>query len=122
MVGLTEEQAKKQGIDYRTGRARYQDVPRGLIMGAQEGFLKLLVDDTGLILGVHIFGHQATELIHYGMELVDGRKTLRHVLGAVFNFPTLHELYKHAAYDIWTRDTTNGKLYEPAHELVAQVG
>lgn len=120
MVGLTEEQAKKQGIDYKIGRARYEDIPRGLIIGTQEGFLKLIVDEQDdRILGVHIFGHQATELIHYGMELVDGRKTLRHVLGTVFNFPTLHELYKHAAYDIWTTDMTKEKLHETAHELVS---
>jgi NAD(P) transhydrogenase len=104
MVGLTQEEATKQRIDYVIGRALYRDVPRGLIIGAQEGFLKLVLDrKTERILGVHIFGHQATELIHYGMELVEGEKTLRHILGSVFNFPTLHELYKYAAYEVWSK-------------------
>ena len=76
MIGLTEEEAGKQGIDYAIGRARYRDVPRGVIIGAQEGFLKLVLErESGRVLGVHIFGHQATELIHFGMELVDGPKT-----------------------------------------------
>ena len=122
-VGLTEEQANRQGIDCRIGRARYEEIARGVIIGAREGFLKLVLDgQNGRILGVHIFGHQATELIHYGMELVDGRKTLRHVLGTVFNFPTLHELYKQAAYDILTNDMRKEESHETVHELVPQSG
>ena len=54
-------------------------------------------------LGMHIIGQQATELIHYGMELVESRRDLRHIIGAVFNFPTLHELYKRAAYEAWEK-------------------
>jgi NAD(P) transhydrogenase len=116
MVGLAEEEATKQGIDYVIGRARYQDVPRGLIIGAQEGFLKLVLDrKTERVLGVHIFGHQATELIHYGMELVESEKTLRHILATVFNFPTLHELYKYAAYDFWS------KQLQDQHERSRQI-
>jgi len=104
MVGLTEDEAREKGIDCAIGRARYQAVPRGVITGVREGFLKLVLDrESERVLGVHVFGHQATELIHYGMELVDGQKTLRHILGTVFNFPTLHELYKHAAYDVWSK-------------------
>jgi NAD(P) transhydrogenase len=113
MIGLTEEEAAKQGINFMVGRARYQNVPRGLIIGAQEGFLKLVLDgESERVLGVHIFGHQATELIHYGMELVDGQKTLRHILGTVFNFPTLHELYKHAAYHVWSQALSKENQHE----------
>lgn len=103
MVGLTEEAARAQGLECVVGRAFYKDIPRGLIVGARRGFLKLVVDrQSRAILGVHIFGLHATELIHYGMELVERGETLGHVLGTVFNFPTLHELYKYAAYEIWT--------------------
>jgi len=105
MIGLTEEKAREQGIDFVVGRARYQDTPRGLILGSQRGFLKLVCDrQSRKILGVHIIGHSATELIHFGMELVENREPLKRILGTVFNFPTLHELYKYAAYDLWSRD------------------
>ena len=105
MIGLTEEKAREQGIDFVVGRARYQDTPRGLILGSQRGFLKLVCDrQSQEILGVHIIGHSATELIHYGMELVENREPLKRILGTVFNFPTLHELYKYAAYDLWSRE------------------
>jgi NAD(P) transhydrogenase len=103
MIGLTEETAAKKGLDYVVGRANYREVPRGLIMGTQCGFLKLVVDrPSRVILGVHIFGLHATELIHYGMEIVENQETIGRVLGTVFNSPTLHELYKYAAYTIWT--------------------
>ncbi len=69
-------------------------------MGAKAGFLKLLFDKSSLtILGVHIIGNIACELIHYGVELVEDKKTLYHLIGRVFNYPTLHDLYKYAAYD-----------------------
>ena len=105
MIGLSEEKAREQGVDFVVGRARYQDTPRGLIIGAQRGFLKLVCGrQTQQILGVHIIGSSATELIHYGMELVENREPLKRILGTVFNFPTLHELYKYAAYDLWSRE------------------
>jgi NAD(P) transhydrogenase len=66
--------------------------------------LKLIVErPSGKVLGIHIFGVHATELIHYGMEIVENEGTIGRILGTVFNFPTLHELYKYAAYQIWTR-------------------
>ena len=100
MVGTTEETAKEKSLSYCTGKAFYRDTARGKIMGAQSGFLKLLFnrDDT-VIIGVHIIGHIATEIIHYGMTLVEERRTLHHIVSTVFNFPTLHDLYKYAAYD-----------------------
>lgn len=99
-VGMTEEEAKKQGVNYYTGVANYKNLPRGKIMGIKEGFLKLVFDrDTQEILGVHIIGQQATEIIHYGMSLVENKKTLTQVIHTVFNYPTLHDLYKYACYD-----------------------
>ena len=98
--GMTEEQAKKEGIAYYTGRAFYEDMPRGRILGADRGFLKMVIErGTDKVLGIHIFGPIATELIHYGMELVENGKTLGHVISTIFNCPTLHELYKYAAYN-----------------------
>jgi NAD(P) transhydrogenase len=99
-VGISEEDAKKQNLSYAVGIARHPDMPRGKIMGAKDGMLKLVFDkESGVILGVSIIGHLATELIHYGIELIHTKKTLSEVIGRVYNVPTLHELYKYAAYD-----------------------
>ena len=98
--GMTEERAKKEAIAYFTGRAFYEDMPRGRILGADRGFLKLVVESgTDRVLGVHIFGPIATELIHFGMELIDNKQTLGHIISTIFNCPTIHELYKYAAYN-----------------------
>mgnify|MGYP001292013067 CR=1 FL=1 len=95
-----EEHADEQGIDYVTGKARYRDMPRGKIMGIQDGFLKLVFRrDDLLILGVHIIGPIASEIIHYGMMLVHNNTKIPQILSAVFNYPTLHDLYKYACYD-----------------------
>ncbi len=101
MVGITEEQAKEQGVEYEIGLSFYRDTARGMILGdADNGFLKLILDkNTKQILGVHIIGHSATELIHYGMELVRDNKSVDQIISTVFNYPTLHSLYKYAAYD-----------------------
>ena len=101
MVGITEEQAKAEGISFITGWSFYRDTARGLIMGdVDNGFLKLVIErDSLAILGVHIIGHMATELVHFGMELVREKKSVYHIVSTVFNYPTLHNLYKYAAYD-----------------------
>lgn len=99
-AGLSEEDAKKQNLSYCTGIARHANMPRGKILGATEGMLKLVFTRSDLVIkGVHIFGHLATELIHHGVSLIEGNKTLLDVIGKVYNFPTLHDLYKYAAYD-----------------------
>ncbi|NGX62025.1 MAG: putative soluble pyridine nucleotide transhydrogenase [Chlamydiae bacterium] len=99
-AGISEEEAKEKGLSYCTGIARHKDMPRGKIMGAKRGMLKLVFTRDDLIIrGVHIFGHLATELIHHGLSLIDGKKTLLDVIGKVYNYPTLHDLYKYAAYD-----------------------
>lgn len=103
-VGLSESEATEHGYIVVVGKARYAENPRGLIMGAARGWLKLVCErDTRRILGVHIIGPSGTELIHYGGELVAGNHTLEHIDRTVFNFPTLHELYRHAAYVLRSR-------------------
>ena len=99
-AGLTEDMARQEGVDYGTGVAYHKDLPRGKIMGATQGLLKLVFTrDDRVIRGVHIIGHLATELIHHGVDLIEGRRTLMDVIGKVYNFPTQHDLYKYAAYD-----------------------
>lgn len=100
MVGMTEEEGISSKLSYCVGKAKYADMARGQIMGAKNGFLKIIFNKDDLkIRGVHIIGHIASEMIHYGVELVESGSTLYDVIGRVFNFPTLHELYKYAAYD-----------------------
>lgn len=100
MVGLTEAGAKAAGINYATGKASHARMPRGRIMGATEGYLKIVfARDDLTIKGVHIIGHLASELIHYGMALIEGHRKITDVIETVFNYPTLHDLYKYACYD-----------------------
>lgn len=101
MVGMTEQEAKSANIRYNTGISRVKDIARGKIQGSpDDGYLKIVFDnDSKVILGVHIIGRIATELIHYGMTLVQDGKTLDQVIATVFNYPTFHDLYKYAAYD-----------------------
>lgn len=101
MVGITEHEAEKKAISYNTGISRVRDTARGKIQGSpDDGFLKLVFDnESKVILGVHIIGRIATELIHYGMTLVQDKKTLDQMIATVFNYPTYHDLYKYAAYD-----------------------
>lgn len=100
MVGMTEEEAVEKKIDFCVGRARFKDMARGKIMGTTDGFLKLIFTKDDLVIrGVHIIGPLATELIHFGLSLIENKKTVMHVISTVFNYPTLHDLYKYAAYD-----------------------
>jgi NAD(P) transhydrogenase len=99
-AGITEEQAKEQGLLYNTGIAFHKDMPRGKIMGAEKGLLKMIFTRNDLIIrGVHIIGNLATELIHEGVALIKNKTSLLDVIGKVYNYPTLHDLYKYAAYD-----------------------
>lgn len=101
MVGMSEQDAECAGIKYNTGISRVRDIARGKIQGSpDDGFLKIVFDnESKVVLGVHIIGRFASELIHYGMTLVQDKKTLDHIIATVFNYPTFHDLYKYAAYD-----------------------
>src|SRR3954468_2671232 len=98
-VGRTEEELKQQGVDYLAGRASMRDNARAEILGAESGFLKILFAPDRKILGVHALGPSATELIHIGLMALLADATIDLFIDAVFNFPTLSELYKYAAYD-----------------------
>ena len=100
MVGETEASLREKGVDVVVGRARYADLPRGEIIGEQSGFLKLVFrrDDMRL-LGVHVIGEQATELVHIGLVALLAEADANLFNRACFNYPTLGDLYKYAAYD-----------------------
>ncbi|MBC7543544.1 MAG: Si-specific NAD(P)(+) transhydrogenase [Candidatus Sericytochromatia bacterium] len=100
MVGETEESCLAKGIEYEVGRAHYRDNARAQIVGDTEGMLKLIFDrHDQRILGVHMIGERATELLHIGLMVMELGGTLETFIETVFNYPTLAELYKYAAYN-----------------------
>jgi len=99
-VGMSEEELTNAGVPYETGIARYKEIARGHIIGDENGMLKMLFHrETKQVLGVHIIGEHATELIHTGQAVMALKGGLRYFMDAVFNYPTLAECYKVAAYD-----------------------
>jgi NAD(P) transhydrogenase len=99
-VGETEAALVEKKIPYVVGRARYADLPRGDIMGDKGGFLKLLFHHDDLrLLGVHVMGEQATEVVHVGLVAMMMNATTDLFNRTCFNYPTLGDLYKHATYD-----------------------
>jgi NAD(P) transhydrogenase len=97
-VGKTEEQLTQEAIPYEIGIARYQEIARGQIIGDTTGLLKLLFHrETLRLLGVHIIGEGATELIHIGQAVMGLEGSIKFLLTTVFNYPTLAECYKVAA-------------------------
>ncbi len=102
MVGAAEEDLKAKGVDYVVGRASYAHCARGEIIGDQTGFLKLIFrrDDMKL-LGVHVIGEQATEVVHVGVIAMLADATAELFNRSCFNFPTLGDLYKIATYNAY---------------------
>jgi len=99
-VGKTEKEIQEEKIPYVIGRAYFKDSARGQIIGDAQGMLKLIVDTRNeKILGVHIVGEQASELVHIGQLVMNLHGTVRDLISNVFNYPTLAECYKLAALD-----------------------
>jgi NAD(P) transhydrogenase len=100
MVGETEQSCRAKGIDYEIGRASYAGNPRGQIAGDLDGMVKLIFQpENQALLGAHIVGENATEIIHVAAACMTLGGTLDYFIQAVFNYPTLTDAYKYAAYD-----------------------
>jgi NAD(P) transhydrogenase len=103
-IGMTEEQVRQKRIPYECGVARFRETARGQIMGLNAGFMKMIFAlETRRLLGVHIVGEGATELIHIGQAVLNLGGTLDYFVENTFNYPTLAEAYKIAALDAWNR-------------------
>jgi NAD(P) transhydrogenase len=103
-VGMTEEEVRKRDIGYECGVARFRETSRGHIMGLSTGMLKMIFSlKTRRLLGCHIVGEGATELIHIGQAVINLEGTLEYFVENTFNYPTLAEAYKIAALDAWNR-------------------
>ena len=99
-VGRSEEELTEQGIPYEVGKAQYREIARGQIIGDSSGLLKLIFDmDSHELLSVHIIGEGASELIHIGQAVMAFGGKIDHFVNTVFNYPTLAECYKTAAFD-----------------------
>ncbi len=104
MVGATEQELTEGKIPYETGMARYREIARGQIMGDDSGMMKLLFHrDTRHLLGVHVIGSGATELVHVGQAVLGLGGGLDYFMSTVFNYPTMAECYKVAALDAFNK-------------------
>ena len=98
--GANEEELTRAGIPYEIGKAYYKEIARGQILGDTIGMLKLVFHrENHKLLGVHIIGEGASELIHIGQTVMAFGGTVDYFINTVFNYPTLAECYKTAAFD-----------------------
>jgi len=99
-VGRTEESLTSANVPFEVGVSRYRELARGAILGDSYGMLKILVHaESRELLGVHVFGTNATELVHIGQTVMGCGGTVDYLVDTVFNYPTLAESYKVAALD-----------------------
>ena len=100
MVGRSEEELTQEGVPYEVGKAQYREIARGQIVGDETGLLKLIFHlETLKLLGVHIIGEGASELVHIGQAVMAFGGQIDYFVDTVFNYPTLAECYKTAAFD-----------------------
>ncbi len=110
-VGQTEAQLTGSAVPYEVGISRYRELARGQICGDSYGMLKLLVSPLDRkLLGVHLFGTGATEIVHIGQAVMGCGGTVDYLMEAVFNYPTLAEAYKVAALDVTNKLRTVERL------------
>ena len=99
-VGKNEEELTQANVPYEMGKASYREIARGQIIGDNIGMLKILFHrETREVLGVHIIGESASELVHIGQAVMSLGGTIDYFVNTVFNYPTLAECYKNAAFD-----------------------
>ncbi|MGH8528008.1 MAG: Si-specific NAD(P)(+) transhydrogenase, partial [Gammaproteobacteria bacterium] len=98
-VGKTEEECKNANIPYVVGKDKYANHGRGQIIGDTEGMIKMIFEvPSGKLLGVHVIGEMATELVHIGLACLSFGGDIDFFIHTVFNYPTLGDVYKYAAY------------------------
>jgi NAD(P) transhydrogenase len=113
-VGPSEEQLKEMGVDYVVGRAGYGELARGYIRGDHHGLLKLLIDrKTHKILGIHIVGEGAANLVHIGLAFMMKDGVANDLINMIFNYPTLAEAYRIAAFNALNKIYPDGCIKTP---------
>jgi NAD(P) transhydrogenase len=115
MAGQTEESLKEKNIPHVVGHARYANNPRGQIIGDDVGLLKLIFRPEDMrLLGVHVVGEHATELVHIGLVAMLAGSGASLFTRVCFNYPTLGELYKFATYEALIK---RAGLFPGVHDL-----
>ena len=113
MAGATQQELQAMNIPYAQGVARYEDLTKAAIAGDEHGLLSLLFEpNSGYLLGVHVIGDQACELIHVGQAVMGHNGTIEYFLDGTFNTPTLAEAYRIAALDGLKKLTNVGRISE----------
>ncbi len=106
-IGLNEQELTEQKVPYEVGKAYFRNLARAQITGEEVGMLKIIFNfDTLEILGIHCFGSQASEIVHIGQAIMSQKgkaNTLKYFMNTTFNYPTMAEAYKVAAYDGYNR-------------------
>jgi NAD(P) transhydrogenase len=121
MVGKSEEQLTKDRVPYEVGIARFREIARGQILGDKLGLLKILFHrTTRKLLGVHCIGETATEIIHIGQSVMAFDGTIDYFRDTVFNYPTMAECYKVAAFDGLNKLELERCIPEPAAVPIAE--
>lgn len=116
-VGYTEQELITKGVAFVVGRAHYAEVARGFIRGDAHGLLKLLVcRQTHRILGIHILGHDACNLIHIGLAFMQKGGHAQDLVDMIFNYPTLAEAFRIAAFNALNKVFPDGEIGDPPDE------
>jgi NAD(P) transhydrogenase len=123
MVGMSEAQAAAAGIEYEIGRGLFSANAKAKISGFDEGMVKLVFRrDDRVLLGVHILGEMASELIHLGQFVLHERAPIDRFIHATFAVPTRSDAYKYAAYDGLMRLDRRIGVFSTARLDVAETG
>ncbi len=108
-IGETEESLVAKGTDYVAGRGNYEKNPRGQILGESGGMLKLVFERPSLrLVGAHVVGSAASEIIHIGQALLRSSATAHDIAETLYNYPTLSDMYRHAALKALARTASGG--------------
>lgn len=111
-IGLTEEEAKAQGFDYVVGRAYYNELTKAAVSNTDIGLLKIVFDRKDLkLLGVHIIGEAACDIIHIGQSVMKNKVDIRYFVDNILNYPTYSEAYRVAAFNGINRANKSGVKY-----------
>ena len=111
-IGLTEEEAEAQGFDYTIGRAYYKELTKAAVSNTDIGLLKLVVERKSLkLLGVHIIGDGACDVIHIGQSVMKNNVDIRYFIDNILNYPTFSEAYRVAAFNAINRANKSGIKY-----------
>jgi NAD(P) transhydrogenase len=112
-IGMTEKEARSKGVDVTVGRAYYKNITQGDISNQQDGLLKIVFETESLkILGIHIIGERASDLIHLGQAVISLGGDIRYFINHVLNYPTYSEAYRIAAFNGMNRVFKAGVKYK----------